>query len=877
MVLAYLYLILFLCSSLSASESSIPVAPPFESTEATPKERKAKKAKEAKETKETEAALSQSYQPPIIVKNVTIIADNSEKTTGDDPGPETIDFATALCQQAGPIIVTGHTLYALLKWYHRVLPPDEEEFLKKEAPFHLNLLIKQLRFDDETWQGYKTTDGIWYVFVPVSYKKRMLAQYDTPEFREYVAKHSHHHPEDIILDLAVDPEWSGLKKVPPTQLTKKFDKPEDEQLLFASIRKDTPYTVRGLKPLFVHGKTPLFGIINVALFGHGFYPHKMVEQAALHKPVREVATKQETVSVEGATIAGWPIVQYRELQHFFTHDMNTNFVYVNSCYAGDINLYLPHLTFINDKGTHSGGVYPPYTVVNGALTASQVIAEHHPLSHEKNNLFECIHGQEISVGYENFRKFFALLEQYSNRTTIHPTRFNDTEMREILLAITPRYTTKHDPWGISGLPQVMYPGTQHFTLFQLDPDIVIITKVLLAKHKESKTPLTIKNKKVIALYPTEVDVPLVIETATASASSSSSSSSSSSTTDAPPALVSMAPGLVLHHIDELVTTSTFSDFLHTTMGSVSPGIPKYFLIRKLQVLNDTNGVPGVEGPVQLSDVFITVAHQEVNAYYTAPSGSMFKTRMGYHQRRDMPPTYTTENVGKRIALFPEHPLLALIILYRMKHDKDVVKLLTEHERKLLADFDQKSFFDLSERSGLIRQDLTFTTPATLPKFMQLSLQHVNQDVAKYFYFKAFTVANESFPDEPLVRDVPVGIPVELHHVLFKFEKGGAVVLFTFGNTLYLYRYPVSFVVSDQDFVRYVEGNNLFEKDEYYKEKDSADGTFSLVDTILNFYKQARHGKTLRDWFGDIWNIRGPYDSVAREIRDQMWTKIGPTE
>ena len=503
-----------------------------------------KELKRVVETKKREEKREKNGKRTTPMHDVMIFLDagDEDKKNG---GAISINFASALCQQGFPIIVAEYTLKV---FYSSNLGHDIVDSWKAS-------------FD---WHVYKTKTGDFYLFIPKKYFQRVSAEINEDALKKQI-RSTKYNPEDVLLGFRTK-GMIAIEKYDQIQPQKSDDnKKQKESDSSAKIN------IESLKSIFVQGKDDFFGSWNIYLNGHGMFSQELVKQIQEGKfaTLKPLSVKDYA----DVHLTGIDLNQFRELIDFCINKINTNFVMYNTCFGGGVNTVLPYVTTIaNQKGNVTGVQKPNFTLVSGALTDVYTFAQIKDKWCEgclkQKNFEECVANADKKGA--NGTLFFELLHKYAG-DGVRPTLYNNEELEKIFSAVVYRHAiTKavYDPYGITGLPLVLFPRTDAFVAFDLGGKMGILSQVLLKKHIFEKKDISFKNKEAILVYPTDIQVQVTIET----------------TADMPSSIVSMIPGVALHRFDSIAINTTMPMFVRAFGGGV---FEKYYYIKKLQVSDDT--------------------------------------------------------------------------------------------------------------------------------------------------------------------------------------------------------------------------------------------------------------------------------------------------
>lgn len=546
-MLSVMSLVLYASETKLSIKMSVPEAPEVPILDSV-KSKETKKITEVKKREEKKEKEKKRTTP--LHDLVILINQGMQKSIAE---PITAEFALTLCQKSFPIIVTGDLIKNIFELIE----------LQKEL-MELKLIIDDFKKTFDEWLLYKTKDGEFYLFVPKAYIAKNESEIDT-SIIEKNTKSKGYKTKNILFGFDI---W-GLDKV----------KLEDLQAIQWSSKSEV--NIENLKSMFIQKKDEYFGMWNVYLGGHG-----------------TISTGGHESQLKGSSIAGLSLLQFQELIQFFNNKINVNFLYYMSCYAGGVNRTLPYLTNImNSRGYITGIKKPNFTISVGSVsdiagTVGNKAYQWCAACLNKKSVTEC----RAQKGNIDFVSFFDYLHKYSNTVGIRPTLFNDRELQRILGEVTYREKTEYDPYGISVLPQVMFPGTDIFTAVDLDGNIGILSNVLAKKHDIEKQPITFKNKDVILLYPQTISVPIIIKT----------------DDKKPCSIISMVPGVALQKIESLEINTTTKLFFATfdVGGKNRATFYKYYYIHTLKLLDDE-----AKGHIVLSDVLVMLSPKVANSMY----------------------------------------------------------------------------------------------------------------------------------------------------------------------------------------------------------------------------------------------------------------------
>lgn len=407
----------------------------------------------------------------------------------------TTQFVLALCQKCAPIIVSGNVLKNVIE--HAKQDEFKDSFKKFVDSFKNS-------FND--WLVYKTEIGDFYLFVPKAYQEKMRAEVDT-ESLEKAIKSKGYKLDNVLRGFDV---WH-LTPV------KTYDEVEPKQWI-----QQSELNIENLKSLFVAKKDDVFGLWNIYISGHGTLS-KAVKEAELFAPSAMYQTKTLKESAfSDAEIAGMKLNQFRDLIQFFNDKINTNFLFYSTCYAGGFNKFLPYaVNIMNAQGAVTGAKKPNFVVGVGSISDA-------PVWYYTDLWAWCLSCTDANKGnicsngtiQIDYRTFFDLLHDYTKKEGVRSTIFTDQELKKMCRPVTPRVIEnkdKGDHFGISGLPQFMFPGADIFIVLDLFDEIAVINNVMAKKYAREKKPIIINSDKKVLLLCTDTvdelelsnDVPII--------------------------------------------------------------------------------------------------------------------------------------------------------------------------------------------------------------------------------------------------------------------------------------------------------------------------------------------------------------------------------
>lgn len=167
-----------------------------------------------------------------------------------------------------------------------------------------------------------------------------------------------------------------------------------------------------------------------------------------------------------------------EMFHFFDTKIKTGIVLIISCYAGGSNRKLLETTQAGIQINHN------FVLILGSV-ANETVTVTYPKDYDYANLFfnNAAQIQDKGASFDILWEDLAQAKIFSSKESVH---------------------------GLENIPQVWFPGGVGFQSANI-PDLVFpLGNVLLKKHKENNEPIIIIGDALVLIYPTVIDVPLIV-------------------------------------------------------------------------------------------------------------------------------------------------------------------------------------------------------------------------------------------------------------------------------------------------------------------------------------------------------------------------------
>jgi hypothetical protein len=285
----------------------------------------------------------------------------------------------------------------------------------------------------------------------------------------------------------------------------------------------------------------------------------------------------------GLSVIGLSLPQFKQFLTFLENKVRTKLLYYISCYgAGLQNKILYEDTERRIDTTYS------FAIITQALTDAPIYGPFVVPSADKGQL------KALSD-----TKHFDFLKKVTASDSIN--------YHELAALITPDLKA----FGISGLPQIKFPGLPWFSV--IDDEKACSIGSILAKTRTA--PLNIatffgkKGKPAeplgILLYTQDIPFELIVNTKTEMGK--------------PPAIISMIPGNALHHIKRLSSQiNSLGNLLFSFIRIKNLGSQKIFIIDEARGTN-----PGTDG-LTVHDVVIKVTPRGSTIYWMEEDATLIK-------------------------------------------------------------------------------------------------------------------------------------------------------------------------------------------------------------------------------------------------------------
>lgn len=245
----------------------------------------------------------------------------------------------------------------------------------------------------------------------------------------------------------------GLRLNELPNLTNLLPEPKEDFSKF--LQEATPYFAKGFEPFKVADLSKIFvdkkdnktlPIFDIWILGHGQM---------------------------GTTIVDLSIEQVNEVLRFFDLHINAGVILLQSCYVGGINSNLLQFKETGVAITHN------YILVVDGITDS------------------------LTYTYFNINKIIN--DFFNNAANL---KDKGDSLSRLLKDLNIFHENSGSPHGAENIPQVWLPNGLGFQTFNIDERILVIGNVLAKIHEENRSPIIIKNKEAVLLYPIVINAPV---------------------------------------------------------------------------------------------------------------------------------------------------------------------------------------------------------------------------------------------------------------------------------------------------------------------------------------------------------------------------------
>ncbi len=478
--------------------------------------------------------------------DVGIFFDTSEVMAKNTDLAVTLDMYLPFCQRKFSLIVTSNLFRTFIDLQFRRNPAGvgPEDSIARILKY----------FKDEFYDLYKTKKGDFYVLIPKDLTKTNIPF-----------------------------EFKNLEKLSFDQFTMKVNSPQEKKRLLEMVLNLPLYNwfdIESFKQIFMQDK----GLWNMLVIGHGLFPKLLTN---LNKDVKFF----EQFDLYDAQIVGLNFPDYLKFLNFLVNNIQLNFLYQTSCFAGDYNLILPYLPSIMLFGVLKPLTkLPNFTVAVGSITSQVTYATNY------NSIHNCVDNKPLSENDYNFVKMFENLRKFGTGGVI---KYKTEELSEILKPVS-FIISKEDPNGILSTPSVMLPGTERFVAVPVTKNLIVLSDALYKIQLQRAQNFDFNNIRGLLIYPPEINLEININSAP----------------DKIPTMVSMLPGVNLHKFKKVNLNFTFEQFIKSFIGGTKPVFEKYFYFDELSLMNDRFPVEGdVDKKVTLRNVLVRLKEDSIKVIF----------------------------------------------------------------------------------------------------------------------------------------------------------------------------------------------------------------------------------------------------------------------
>lgn len=438
-------------------------------------------------------AMDRENQPlkPMIRRLIMLM--DPQNTEGIDPSKHgflTAKLEMALLQESAPILVTKKLAAQIISLKIRALDQtfgagrlpgevEDTQILLNEYKKILSAESKPANIDEElARRNVRTTDSniaTWYqvplfsqsyylfdcqntnliLFIPKKYVVAVLGRENlnqSADEREQLG-----FVFGRLKEIAL-PSYQGLI----LDSEQKIQLAQAYKVVLSNIEaKPDIFTYQDITNLFVRNS----GAWNIYWSGHGLKERRD----------KNGVIKQKT------QIAGLLIDDFKPILSFCNSEIQTFFLYYTTCFGGRDHLDFPYKDF---------GTKMKYIIAVGAVSDSEV-SEIYQIAALGGSSLILKNGKIITKPTVDYVSFFAALE---NRDSF--------DLRNVLKNVT------NFSVDVRSLPHIRFPGTEYFSVTDIDTSVLIVTKVKNYQKTVDGLIFDGSNKKAIVIVPSVMTVPL---------------------------------------------------------------------------------------------------------------------------------------------------------------------------------------------------------------------------------------------------------------------------------------------------------------------------------------------------------------------------------
>ena len=317
------------------------------------------------------------------------------------------------------------------------------------------------------------------------------------------------------------------------------------------------------KSMFIKGSGPW----NIYLEGHG-------EPSSYYTP-------QIQPTESKAAIAGFSIHDFQQLLITLNDDLKTHMLYYSTCYGGGYHTICPYY------GLHGNAGITPlnYTVAERAVTDAQcrgfyfgeLLFSRERQSHMKYPLCtapQCPEFLKLLRIPLDFNKFFAALHDtiQAKQDKYNTTDSAKTSYKNILSYVSCPFEEQEKDEKFHQLvintPLIRFAGSLFFQAMPIDARVFPLSYEFTKASELQAEPIEVLNKKGLLIYPSIIRTPIIIKKTM-------------------PIILSMQPGPALHYIASIQADDiTFVSCIENIFR-IGTRLNKFIIIKKLQCKDGT--------------------------------------------------------------------------------------------------------------------------------------------------------------------------------------------------------------------------------------------------------------------------------------------------
>lgn len=330
----------------------------------------------------------------------------------------------------------------------------------------------------QNWQMHKTLSAYYYLLIPKGYTEKLAKEYPTPPETPEIKK------DDLILGL----KTAGIIENPFPADIKEFNAPSSSMAYVFSL---IPFLNSG--KLFV----TLDQIRNMA--GVSSIERQNIQNRYAHNWYLYLEGHGRASEAEMAVIGGMPKHIFSQFLSFLNNHIQTRLLAYFTCYSGGPHLIIPYEKQPTIQETFK------FMIITGSFSYIPTYVKPFKLSQkEKGKPWQVISTM-------NFSQFFEKIKQYNKFFLSIVSGLQPAEAKKIA-GQSAKATQRLLIEGLSNvqfilavgrdIPAIRFPGTEWFSVSDVDKRVLIITRVMADVKQAEKKPIIVDKDKEAIVFNT---------------------------------------------------------------------------------------------------------------------------------------------------------------------------------------------------------------------------------------------------------------------------------------------------------------------------------------------------------------------------------------